>query len=387
MAILALKSAVQHYRWGSNTLIPHLLGLESPSDKPWAELWMGAHPKAPSMVSLPEGEISLEEFIASNPGKILGSNAASRFGTLPFLFKFLAAGEPLSIQAHPAKARAEEGFARENAAGLSRDSEVRNYRDGNHKPEIITALTPFLALRGFRRASEITSLAEDLGAPVFLKIARHAQDGIRPFFTALIRFEEPALLVAEIVDAAAEREGELFRTLERLAGLYPADIGAAAPLYLNLVRLNPGEALFLPAGILHAYLEGLGIELMANSDNVLRGGLTHKHVDIPELLEVLTYEGGPAEVLTPEALSQGSPEEIYPAPAAEFALSRISLSPGEEYVRRTEGGCEILACAEGHFLIGGGAHLGPGKSLFITADQGDYTVRGAGRLYRASVPL
>ena len=386
MAILTLESAVQHYSWGSKTLIPQLLGVENPADEPWAELWMGAHPKAPSKVFLPEGEITLSEFIASNPDKILGKSAASRFGSLPFLFKFLAAGEPLSIQAHPSRPKAAEGFARENAAGLSLDSESRNYRDGNHKPEIITALTPFLALRGFRRAAEIRDLAAELGAPAYLKIADLAADGLKPFFSALMRFAEPALLVAEILDAAAGRQGELFRTLERLADLYPGDIGVAAPLYLNLVRLRPGEALFLPAGILHAYLEGLGIELMASSDNVLRGGLTHKHVDVPELLEVLSFEGGPAQVLAPEAIAEGSPEESYPSQADEFTLSRITLAPGEEYVRRTDGGCEILACAEGHFLIGGGAHIGPGRSLFITADQGDYTLRGAGVLYRASVP-
>jgi mannose-6-phosphate isomerase len=201
-----------------------------------------------------------------------------------------------------------------------------------------------------------------------------------------MRFAEPALLVAEILDAAAGRQGKLFRTLERLADLYPGDIGVAAPLYLNLVRLRPGEALFLPAGILHAYLDGLGIELMASSDNVLRGGLTRKHVDVPELLEVLSFEGGPVQVLAPEAIAEGSPEESYPSQADEFTLSRITLAPGEEYVRRTDGGCEILACAEGHFLIGGGAHIGPVRSLFITADQGDYTLRGAGVLYRASVP-
>lgn len=387
MAIYRLKNSIQHYPWGSKTLIPDLTGIDNPDGKPFAELWMGAHPKAPSQIEDGGEQRFLNDSIAEDPVRMVGKKSAERFGGLPFLFKLLAAGEPLSIQAHPTKAQAEAGYARENSKGPDLSAPERNYKDDNHKPEILCALTTFWALRGFRPWDEIEKLAEELGEPAYLELVRGSGGDIERFFDTLMNQSDPAAFIGRIVSAAESRSGDLYTWLVKLNQVHPGDIGVAAPLYLNLVRLQPGEALYLAAGELHAYLEGLGIELMANSDNVLRGGLTVKHVDLPELKATLSFTGAGPEILKPQKTGL---EERYTTPAHEFALSRITLAEGDTCSTESGGRPVILLCTEGAALIDGAFTLSPGESLFISAAHGSYTLSGEGKgvavLYAATVP-
>jgi mannose-6-phosphate isomerase len=406
IGIRRLINPVQEYAWGSTTAIPGLLGLANPEGRPQAELWMGAHPRGPSLVEMEGRRISLAELIASDPEAVLGSETAARFGAgLPFLFKVLAAAEPLSIQAHPNKEQARDGFSRENEEGIPLDAFQRSYRDAFHKPEILCALTPFWALKGFRPAAEILDLCAGLG-PVGLEgeleLLRTSGDaGLKPFFAALMslpagrreracaeaaaRCKEPSLRA----DPSARAE---WTWIARLHDLYPEDSGILSPLYLNLVRLAPGEAVFLPAGELHAYLEGTGIELMANSDNVLRGGLTPKHVDVPELLRILRF--APASAARQERRPGGPGETVYLSPAREFRLSRLTLPPpgGAGYQTGGPRSAEILLCTRGKaFIRAQGATDGllirQGESVLIAADLPDYTLRGEADFYKAAVPL
>jgi len=407
IGIRRLINPVQEYAWGSTTAIPGLLGLANPDGRPQAELWMGAHPRGPSLVDMEGRRISLAELIAYDPEAVLGSETVARFGAgLPFLFKVLAAAKPLSIQAHPDKEQARAGFARENREKIPLDAFQRSYRDAFHKPEILCALTGFWALKGFRPAAEILDLCAGLG-PVGLDselelLRASGEAGLKAFFGALMSL--PAGRRERACAEAAARCKELsLRTapaaraewawIARLHDLYPGDSGSLAPLYLNLVHLAPGEALFLPAGELHAYLEGTGIELMANSDNVLRGGLTPKHVDVPELLRILRFE--PASAVLQESRPGGSGETVYRSPAREFRLSRLTLPPGggAGYEANGPRSVEILLCTRGEAFIrvrGGavdGLLIRQGESVLIAADLPGYTIRGEADLYKAAVPL
>lgn len=370
-----LDNPIQRYAWGSVTAIPSLLG-KAPDGGPQAELWLGAHPSAPSKT---RGGRSLEALIAQAPQRLLGDASFTRFGPrLPFLLKVLAAGQPLSLQAHPSLAQAQAGFAREEAAGVPRGAPNRNYRDANHKPEIICALTPFQALCGFRRAEASARLFRELG----LDVTRLEGQGLRAYFEQVMTLPKQAqgALVEQLVDAACipvrgfEAECELAL---RLAALYPHDVGIVGALLLNLVTLAPGEALYLDAGNLHAYLEGTGVELMANSDNVLRGGLTPKHVDVPELLSVLSFAEGPPRVLRPG----GEPEAVYDTPAPDFRLSRVELSG--QPVTLPSRGAQLVLVLEGELGVQG-VTLRRGDSAFIGADEGAVALSGRGTLFRAT---
>jgi len=397
--IVRLRNPIQHYSWGSHTAIPELLGAPSPSDQPQAELWMGAHPKAPSQVATEEGEVPLDAWIARDPEAILGREIAKRFdGQLPFLFKVLAVDQPLSIQAHPDRARARAGFESESAAGIPLDARIRCYRDPNHKPELICALTPFQALNRFRAIEEIVTRFETLGAPElepFLARLRRQPDrrGLASFFGGLLSLPVAprAKALARAARVATQRGGRdaSWEWVRRLSDLHPGDIGGLAPLLLNVVELAPREAMFLPAGELHSYLDGLGIELMANSDNVLRGGLTSKHVEIPELLEILTFRHGAVDILKPEALLSG--ESGYPSAAEEFQLSILEARPGCPYQSPDRTSVEVVLCAAGEACIEGGLEdagieFARGDALLVPAALGRYRISGDATLYRAGVP-
>ena len=369
-----LDNSIQRYAWGSLTAIPQLLG-QPPDGSPQAELWLGAHPSAPSRVS---GGRTLEELIASSPQRLLGEASLTRFGPrLPYLLKVLAAGQPLSLQAHPSLAQAQVGFAREEAAGLARGAPNRSYRDANHKPEIICALSGFQALCGFRRVSDSVRLFKGLGLDTSLL----ERQGLRAYFEQVMtwRKELQGVLVEELVRAARspvsgfEAECELAL---RLAGLYPRDVGIVGALLLNLVVLSPGEALYLDAGNLHAYLEGTGVELMANSDNVLRGGLTPKHVDVSELFSVLDFADGPAQVLRPSA----GVEATYSTPAPDFRLSRIEVV---DPVTLPSRGAQVLLVVDGQVTVKG-LLLPRGGSVFLGADEGEVELTGRGTVFRAT---
>jgi mannose-6-phosphate isomerase len=384
-----LRNEVKHYAWGSRTALASLRGRAVPSPEPEAELWLGAHAGGPSRVVCEGGEVPLADFIAAAPETVLGAEVLRRFGPrLPFLLKLLAAAQPLSIQAHPSPEQAREGFARENAAGIPLDAPQRSYRDDQPKPELICALTPFQALIRFRPAQEIATRLAPLGAPELAPLLREPE--LRALFAGWMRLAPDAH--ARVLARACERarrapEDAELAWVARLAEAYPGDPGALAPLFLNRVTLQPGEALFLPAGELHAYLEGLGVEIMASSDNVLRGGLTPKHVDLPELLRVLRFDGGPARPCRPQPGAPG--EWRYVTPAPEFELSRIELADGRPFEVRARRGVEILLCTQGAGEVAGdgGAPLPlrSGDGVLVPAALPGYRVSGRLVLQRAGV--
>jgi mannose-6-phosphate isomerase len=393
-----LQGRVQNYAWGSRTAIADILGKPAAA-APEAELWFGAHPNAPSLVLRDGVWRPLTDVIAERPDVELGPAVVARFGpTLPFLLKVLAAETPLSLQAHPDSEQARRGFATEEAANVKRDAPERNYKDASHKPELLCALLPFQAFCGFRRASDTLRLLTGLGADVLLSYAEPLvrspdAQGLRSFYAVLASLTGASR--EEVVGAtlaACARHGDRSdefarecRWVERLGTLYPGDIGVVLALLLNLVDLEPHQAIYLPAGHLHSYLEGVGVEIMANSDNVLRGGLTPKHVDPSELLRVLTFTDQPPPVL----LARGAGiERTYHTTPVEFLLSRLELRDGESF-RAEPAGPEILLCVAGHAVAhsarGQTHEVMKGSAFFVPANDGAYELRGVGTTFRAVV--
>ena len=398
--IAVLKNPIQEYAWGSKTAIQALLGLPVPSEKPAAELWLGAHPKAPSEVMI-EGEWqSLEKIIETDPVSVLGKRVAERFSNkLPFLFKVLAADRPLSIQVHPNLEEARDGFERENRLGISLDASERNYKDANHKPEILCAITPFEGLKGFRTPEAIINLMDKVSISTLAdELSRLGKEpdgsGLKHFFTSLVSMDQARR--ERVIDEAirgAERfinEDRAFYWMVELNREYPGDIGVLSPIIFNLMELGPGEAIYIPAGELHAYLRGVGMELMANSDNVLRGGLTPKHVDVPELLKIVNFSPEPVRKVTPSGGLPG--EKIYATPAEEFQLSVISVANGDPFISERDRGVEIMICMEGGGEIkdlesGQVETVEKGKSLLIHSALGQYQIVGEAKLYKATVGI
>ena len=405
LGLLKLDNPIQHYAWGSKAALARLQG-RLPAAEPEAELWIGAHPQAPSAVTVAGRRIKLDRLVAERPGETLGP-AVQRFGAeLPFLLKILAVAEPLSIQAHPSLAQAAQGFAREQAAGIPPDAPNRNYRDRNHKPELAVALEPYWMMSGFRPYAELVRHLESVDMPDL----RAATAALResPTARALGSLLATALQLndrqrADLVSQAAEhaasqlRGGGLetgaeaaARWVERLAASYPGDAGVLSPYLLNVVRLAPGEGTFTGAGTLHAALSGTAVELQANSDNVLRGGLTVKHVDVPELLRVARFEPQEAAVLNPTADTNG--ERRYPTPAAEFALSSVALDRlrRESVFAPNTTGPEILLFLLGEATVtdaqGRSLECRSGEAVFVPAAVGGYRVRGTALLFRARIP-
>ncbi|MFE7117824.1 mannose-6-phosphate isomerase, class I [Streptomyces sp. NPDC057654] len=394
-----LANTVRPYAWGSTTAIPELLGT-APTGEPQAEVWMGAHPGAPSRVDRGSGPTALSDVIAADPEGELGRASAERFGPrLPFLLKLLAAGSPLSLQVHPDLAQAKEGFADEEARGVPIDAPHRNYKDANHKPELICALTPFDGLCGFRAPAEAADLLAGLGVdPLkpYVDILRAAPESaaLREVLTAVLTADRAAMAetVAQAA-TAAERLGaedgphqDSYAAYASIARHYPGDPGVIAAMLLNYVRLQPGEALYLGAGVPHAYLDGLGVELMANSDNVLRCGLTPKHVDVPELLRIVRFEATAPGVLRPEADPGG--EEVYETPADEFRLSRYDLGRAAEPSRPAARTPQILLCTAGTAVLrdtaGAELTLARGESAYVPAGE-QVELTGDGAVFRATV--
>ncbi|PWI15864.1 mannose-6-phosphate isomerase, class I [Streptomyces sp. Act143] len=378
-----LDNSIRPYAWGSTTAIPDLLGV-APSGEPQAEMWMGAHPGAPSRTA----RGTLVEVIEADPERELGAAAVAKFGPrLPFLLKILAAGAPLSLQVHPDLAQAKEGYEDEERRGIPVDAGHRNYKDANHKPELICALTEFDGLCGFRDPNRAAELLAGLGVdslkPYVDLLHAHPEDAaLREVLTAVLSAdrEEMARTVTEAAASCARLGGE-YAPYADIAHHYPGDPGVIAAMLLNFVRLQPGEALFLGAGIPHAYLSGLGVEIMANSDNVLRCGLTPKHVDVPELLRIVRFEAADPGVLRPEASPDG--EEVYETPIDEFRLSRYVLPEGGATHDLTRTTPQILLCTAGS--VRAGEHeLSPGQSVFVPAGE-KAEVSGTGTVFRASV--
>ncbi|PWI07580.1 mannose-6-phosphate isomerase, class I [Streptomyces sp. NWU339] len=378
-----LDNTIRPYAWGSTTAIAELLGVE-PTGEPQAEMWLGAHPGAPSRTD----RGTLAEVIDTDPERELGAASVAKFGPrLPFLLKLLAAGAPLSLQVHPDLEQAKAGYADEERRGVPVTAPHRNYKDANHKPELVCALTDFDGLCGFRDPRHAAELLDALGVDslkpyVDLLRARPEDAALREVLTAILTADrdEMAHTVTEAA-AACERLGGDHAPYAEIAHHYPGDPGVIAAMLLNHVRLQPGEALYLGAGVPHAYLNGLGVEIMANSDNVLRCGLTPKHVDVPELLRIVRFEPRDPGVLRPEAAPDG--EELYETPTDEFRLSRYVLPAGGTTHDLTLATPQILLCTAGS--VRAGEHeLSPGASVFVPAGE-KAEVSGTGTLFRATV--
>ena len=419
LGLMKLENAIRHYAWGSTTALAGLQGRPAAA-QPEAELWIGGHPQAPSMVTVAGRRVGLDRLVAERPAEALGW-VAQRFGAvLPFLLKVLAVAEPLSIQAHPTLAQAAAGFAREEAAGLAADAPRRSYRDRNHKPEVVVALEPYWLVCGFRPYAEIARHLDAIGVPALQAAvaALRATPGaaaLRALMAAALHLDASQradLVAGAVAYAASEPEtgtatvpdpvaaaapgpavseaAAAAHWVQRLAAQYPNDAGVLSPYLLNLVHLAPGDGVYTGAGTLHGMLRGTAVELQANSDNVLRGGLTPKHVDVSELLRVATFAPHHAGVLRPPPTANG--ERHYPTPAAEFALSSISLAslaPGSAFAATTSGP-EILLLLHGHGVLSDSAgretHCRPGESVFVPAAVGSYRARGTALMFRARVP-
>jgi mannose-6-phosphate isomerase len=388
-----LDNPVQNYAWGSAGDIPDFLGLP-PDGRPQAELWMGAHPSAPSLVLRGGTATPLPELIADDPAGELGPAVSQRYGArLPFLFKILAAAEPLSLQVHPDKRHAEAAYAAEVSSG----SAERDYPDDNHKPELLCALRDgFEALCGFRPVPDTIALLEDLAAPelagyVQMLAGSPGADGLRTLVTGVLteQADHTAVIAAvrdgcERLAAGNGRWASACAAYAGLAAVYPRDPGVLVALLLNHAVLAEGDALFVAAGVAHCYLHGFATELMASSDNVLRAGLTGKRVNVPELLRVLDFRPGPLRILRPEP--DGS-EETYPVPVDDFRLSR--MRPGAGGIKLPEPLPQILLCVADTVQLsapdGTELTLRRGQSAYLSARCAGVVATGPGTILRATV--
>ena len=395
-----LGNTVQPYAWGSRSAIAELLGEPAPSAGPQAELWMGAHPSAPSVLTRNGVTVTLTAAIAAAPSLELGERVAERFGgRLPFLLKVLAADKALSVQLHPTREQAEEGFAREEAQGVPRDARERVYVDDWPKPEVLCALTPFEVLAGLRPAEQAAEAVEGLGLPELKELvaglrANPTPRGVADAFTQLLTWPEESrdALAAKAVEAAGIEAGKggayaaAYDAVVRMNADHPHDIGLVCSLLMNHRFVEPGQALFMGAGGVHAYIKGVGIELMANSDNVIRAGLTPKHIDIPELVRVLDPE---VEVPVLTARQAGPGIEVFDTPVPEFRLSRLSLADGAALTVPGDGSPRVMLCLDGEASVSCGTEpdghfvLGRGQSCFLSAADTNVLLTGAGRFFLA----
>jgi len=376
-----LVNPVRPYAWGSRTVLAALQGRPVPSPAPEAELWIGAHPADPSTVTRPDGPLSLAALVEADPAGTLGEPVARRFGArLPFLLKLLAAAEPLSLQAHPDAERARE----RHAAGDP------NYVDPYHKPELLVAVSEFEALCGFREPALAAGLLDALAVPRLDPIVARLRAGdLRAAAAGLLGWpeQERSDLVKAVATAAGPLTGdEGYGVVGRLAGHYPDDVGVVVSLLLNHVRLRPGEAIWMPAGNLHAYLCGSGVEVMATSDNVLRGGLTPKRVDVPELLRVLRFTPLTDPLVRPGAVAPGVVS--WPARAAEFRLFRADLGGDVPAVELRLDGPRTVFCLDGDVVAddGSAVALPAGAAAFGRAGR-PLRLTGTGTAFIATTNL
>jgi mannose-6-phosphate isomerase len=396
--VYEIENVLRDYAWGSTTAIAALLGRPE-SGRPEAELWIGAHPDSPSVARVPEdgSATALDALISRDPEHFLGADSVARFGPrLPFLAKVLAAAQPLSLQVHPSLEQARAGFARENAEGLAADAPTRNYRDDNHKPEMILALTPFEALCGFRPPTQTRDILQHVAAafevvegeaPALISAlladlqAVDESTGLRNAFERLIAggqsvAEDTALVVTALLSGAAHAPYETeLATVISLNEKYPGDPGVLISLLLNRISLKPGEAVYLPAGNVHAYLHGLGVEVMASSDNVLRGGLTPKFVDVPELLRTIDFQPVAVPMLPAERTVMD--QELFRPPFEEFQLQRIELAPNAGPVPLAQSGAAVVIVVAGDIYLDspkGDLRLARGGSAFLAAAEAPVNV-------------
>ncbi|WP_456459239.1 mannose-6-phosphate isomerase, class I [Reichenbachiella sp.] len=393
----ALKGKIQNYAWGGSSYIPQLLSIKA-EEKPYAEYWLGAHVNAPAI--LDSENSPLNEFIEGDPKGILGPIIESKFGRLPFLFKVLDVNDMLSIQVHPTKVEAEKGFARENELGIPISAPHRNYKDDNHKPEIMVALSEFWLLHGFlpeaklketladtRELSHLIAVFESGGYKgLYQTVMEESDDTTEKVLRPLIERVLPKYEAGDLVKSSADYwAAKAYKTFCQDGKL---DKGIYSIYFFNIVKVNPGEAVFQDAGIPHAYMEGQNMELMANSDNVLRGGLTPKHVDVPELLKHVAFEETHPNIMQGELQADGL-ERIYKSPAPDFELSKIELKSGEVY-EHTSTTSEIIIVLDGEVTMKESKNeldRVRGEAVFIAANA-EYEIKATAPaiLYKATAP-
>ncbi|MEZ9848952.1 mannose-6-phosphate isomerase, class I [Vibrio breoganii] len=394
--IYKLNNVVQNYAWGSTSSLSQLFGIDNPKKQPQAELWMGAHPSGCSTL---EGlNLSLSDYIIRHGTNALGSYTDNRYGELPYLFKVLATQAPLSIQVHPNKRKSEIGYTRENQRGIELTAGNRNYKDPNHKPELVYAITLYKAMNGFRPIEEIIALFKEIKIIALiddvlkLEQVQNAK-GLKTFFRTLLTLtgtkQEDALkqLSKYYEDTSISDTGtKALRYSQSFAEHYPGDNGLLAPLFLNVIELQPGEAMFLHAETPHAYVQGTALEIMASSDNVLRAALTPKHIDVEELIANTRFESTPREkLLTTPLYVQGDHDHLhFPVPVDDFKFDVITALQ-EQRIMFTRS-AEIVFCIEGNIEVAtkvANIVLTAGESAFIPYDSHCYSVLGQGRLARA----
>ncbi|HDI3253112.1 TPA: mannose-6-phosphate isomerase, class I [Vibrio cholerae] len=385
-----MTNPIQNYAWGSKTALQQLFDLENPTHAPQAELWMGAHPNGCSGIAMNGKIVQLSDFITQNPNLILGEYTARQFGELPYLFKILAAENALSIQVHPNKQQAERGFAQEEKLGIAPTAAYRNYKDPNHKPELVYALTEYQAMNGFRANQEILNYFIELSIDEIQPLvdafqSNPTEQGLRDFFSGLLSLQgeikNRALEV--LITQAKQIDLPLFQLIVELEKHYPNDIGLFAPLMLNVITLQPGEAMFLDAETPHAYLHGTGLEIMANSDNVLRAGLTPKYMDIDELVACTQFKHKPLEQLRLKSeVIEGC--EQYPIPVADFKFAIIP--PATQQTIGVQS-AEIVLPLDSSMILrhtnGEKCLVRKGQSVFIPAYAEQYTIECDSRVARA----
>ena len=397
--MLPLTSTSRRYPWGSPTAIPRALGMD-PDGRALAEAWFGAHPSSPAVVEPPEGALTLTEYIDHDPVGVLGQDVVARFGPrLPFLLKLIAADSPLALQVHPDAERAAAGFAAEEAAGVPRDAPDRAYPDPHHKPELLYALTTLEALCGFRAPRRALELMRGLDVPLartltgILTETPGAAGVVQAFRWLLDPATRPGSdAVREVATACAQRlwdgspSARADRTVVVLGEEYPGDPAGVASLLLNPVTLHPGEAMYIPVGTVHAYLSGMAVEVMAASDNELRGGLTTKPVETAGFLACVDGVAAPPLRIAPELFWGAS--KVFYAPVDDFELSVTTLEDGGSHPLPGRGP-RVVLCLEGLVALrtaGGTLTLARGQSAFLTADDGPLTAVGSGTLVQADVP-
>ena len=392
-----LKGKVQHYAWGGFDYLPNLLGFENSAHKPCAEYWMGAHPSASSVISDGENSVSLNEYITNNPAETINKQVFDRFGELPYLFKILDVKEMLSIQVHPTKKEAEKGFDLEEAAGIPITAPNRNYKDRNHKPEVMVALSEFWLLHGFKSEAALEKTLEDIKEFNVL-IGLFRQQGYKGLYQFVMEMSQSNIdtLLHSLVERELRRKSnneltkadagwwvcKLFEDGQEIKNI---DRGIFSIYFFNIVKANAGEAVFQGAGIPHAYLEGQNVELMANSDNVLRGGLTPKHIDVPELMKHTLFEPVIPNVMS--GTDVGNNELHYPCPVPDFGIKKISLDGNMHQSQAVS--LEIIIAIEGGAVFNGSRNLVIKQGEAIALFPGEnYTIESSGKciLYKAFVP-
>ncbi|WP_179345583.1 mannose-6-phosphate isomerase, class I [Winogradskyella ursingii] len=398
--LFEVKGVIQNYAWGGTDFIPELLGLQS-NVEPKAEYWLGAHVNAPSILKTSKGDQPLNDYINSNLHQTLGDQIAMKFGRLPFLFKVLDVNDMLSIQVHPSKKEAEKGYKRENEEGIPLTAPHRNYKDDNHKPEIMVALSEFWLLHGFlpkeklvqvlRSTPEFNHFLTVFEEKGYLGLYKHvmeqSQEESNKILQPLVDRIMPLYLSGKLEKSSADYwSAKAVDTSEDKTIL---DKGIYSIYFFNIVKVDEGEALFQDAGIPHAYLEGQNMELMANSDNVLRGGLTPKHVDVPELLKHIKFEETKPHILSGQ-IQKNHLERIYKSPVPDFELSQIVISAIDVYQTKTKT-AEILIVIEGTVEIIEGTtslSLHKGQSAFLIAgSRYSISTPNSAVIYKASAPI